>query len=284
MIAGIVNNREEARSQYDVERILARRLREATKSERASLYGATYDELYRRFPHLGGAAAGELSEARRLQVTTELLFLAPFLASNHAVAEFGAGDGALSAMLADRVARVWAIDASPRWLEGLETNDTLELLASSGPVREIADRSIDVIYSCHFIEHLHPEDLEDHLRDARRMLKPRGLYVCVTPNRILGPHDVSKHFSRVARGLHLQEYSHNSLRRTMRAHGFSDVQVLRRPGKPPKAFDTAAYLLAERLASLLPRPLRHRLLSSRRLFGRRPPFRPFEQVKLVATR
>lgn len=272
------------REQYELEKALATRLRETPKGDRPALYSDVYEELYRRLPHLSQAESAELTEWRRAQIATELLLLEPFLSADLSVIEFGAGDGGLSARLAERVGRVWAVDASPRWVTGLETIATLDRVVAAGPKLDIAEGSIDLVYSCHFVEHLHPEDLADHLREARRVLKPRGLYVCVTPNRLLGPHDVSRSFDTVASGLHLQEYTHNSLRRVLRSQGFASVEVIRHLGKPPQAFESHVYLFAELLMSAVPRRLRHWILSSTRLFGRRSPFRPFEQVKLVATR
>jgi hypothetical protein len=57
------------------------------------------------------------------------------------------------------------------------------------------------------MEHLHPEDALEQLQKIRRTLARGGVYVCITPNRVNGPHDVSGLFDDEARGLHLREYS-----------------------------------------------------------------------------
>ena len=67
--------------------------------------------------------------------------------------------------------------------------------------------SIDVIYSNDVVEHLHEEDMLEQTSSIRRALTSGGVYVCVTPNRLSGPHDVSKHFSDKAEGFHLREYT-----------------------------------------------------------------------------
>ena len=52
------------------------------------------------------------------------------------------------------------------------------------------------------------------------MLRPEGRYIFETPNRITGPHDVSRHFDVVSTGFHLKEYTHTELLRIGRASGF----------------------------------------------------------------
>ena len=74
------------------------------------------------------------------------------------------------------------------------------------------------------MEHLHPEDAEAQLRAVAAALAPSGVYVCITPNALSGPHDISKHFDPVPTGLHLREYTNAELRRLMRAAGFGRVR------------------------------------------------------------
>jgi hypothetical protein len=114
----------------------------------------------------------------------------------------------------------------------------------------------------------------------RRVLRPGAPYVCVTPNRLLGPHDVSRHFSDVPRGLHLAEYGHRELARALRAAGFRRVRVLRGLGRPATPWPLLPYAAAEALLALLPARPRRRLLGA----GRTAPFRRLEQVKLAAWR
>ena len=44
-----------------------------------------------------------------------------------------------------------------------------------------SDSSVDCCYSEHFLEHLYPEEAELHLKEVRRILKPRGVYRIVVP-------------------------------------------------------------------------------------------------------
>jgi hypothetical protein len=52
---------------------------------------------------------------------------------------------------------------------------------------------------------------------------PGGMYVCITPNRLFGPHDVSKYFDRTASGFHLKEYTLSELKPLFQAAGFQRV-------------------------------------------------------------
>jgi hypothetical protein len=58
------------------------------------------------------------------------------------------------------------------------------------------------------------------------VLRRGGAYICVTPNRLNGPHDVSQHFDPVATGFHLKEYTVGELTRLFRRVGFRKVQAL----------------------------------------------------------
>jgi hypothetical protein len=73
------------------------------------------------------------------------------------------------------------------------------------------------------MEHLHPDDAFEQLRNIAKALAPGGLYVCITPNRLTGPHDVSRHFDREATGFHMKEYTNRELAGVFRAAGFTSA-------------------------------------------------------------
>ena len=273
----------ELRRQYEVERALAERLRRAPPERRRALYGEIYEELFRRFPELAHEADGPGGVSRRAQAELELQLLEPYIVDGGVAVEFGAGDGLVSRRLAERMGRVLAVEAAPRRPDGSPPPANLEV-GGVEAAAALTDGSVDLAYSCHFVEHLHPEDLRSHLREVARLLRPGASYVCITPNRLLGPHDVSRHFDPVATGLHLAEYSHRELAAAMRVAGLSRVAVVRRLGGHTSGVTTALYLLAELAVAVLPRRLRQALLSSPVVTRRRRPFRPFEQVKLAASK
>ena len=62
------------------------------------------------------------------------------------------------------------------------------------------------------------------MHEVYRVLKPGGVYVCVTPNRLGGPYDISRHFDTVATGLHLKEYTVTDSSDLFRRVGFGRIR------------------------------------------------------------
>lgn len=152
--------------------------------------------------------------------------------------------------------------------------DGFEFRVFEGVEIGLAEASLDVVYSNDVVEHLHPDDLLDHAESVRRALRPGGVYVCVTPNRLSGPHDVSGEFSDTPRGFHLREYTATELARELGRAGFRRVRIVLTVG-------------GRRLSPLLPvglvRPVEALLERfPRRL--RRMPARGLAAVKVVAHR
>ncbi len=53
----------------------------------------------------------------------------------------------------------------------------------------------------------------------------RGAFICITPNRLAGPQDISRYFDPVATGLHLKEYLIAELAKLFRDAGFTQVRA-----------------------------------------------------------
>ena len=268
------------RAHYLIEKRLADRLRGAEKAERQSLYGTVYDELYSELRRLGLLASVAQNDSQ--QVKLLLALLRPFLFEARNFIEFGAGDAALCRAVARQcphLERVTAVEASTR-PAGMQASgqDGIERLLPEQVLTEIGPATYDLAFSCHFVEHLHAEDLPDHLVRVKGMLKPGGCYVIITPNRLLGPHDVSRAFDKVATGLHLREYDHRTLAAELSRAGFSTVKALRGVASPTRIVSVRAVALAEQLSQILPRWLRFRVLEK---LGKPEPLRALEQVKLV---
>ena len=81
--------------------------------------------------------------------------------------------------------------------------------------------SYDIVLSNGVLEHLHPDDIEVHLRGVHQILKPKGRYVFSTPHRFSGPHDVSAVFKcDRPQGMHLKEYTYREFLTALRKTGF----------------------------------------------------------------
>lgn len=202
---------ERLRHHYEVERELADRLREATPSERRLLYSSLYDELFRRVPDHPQHTWKDDSFARAATAREQAKLLARHLRPTATFMEIGAGDCALSLLLAGRVRRVIGIDVSAEITADLSPPQNFELILTDGVSIPVAPETVDIAYSNQLMEHLHPEDARAQLRNIHTALAPGGVYVCITPNRLVGPSDISASFDEVATGFHLKEYTNREL-------------------------------------------------------------------------
>lgn len=269
--------------QFAVERELAARLLAAPRERRVGLYGEVYDELFRRLPFQPQVEQRSDPAAQAQLVALQGQLLAPFLTPSTTFVEVGSGDCALALHLARDVQRVVVVEASAEITRGLEMPANFELVLARGPACDLPDAGADLAFSCHFLEHLHPEDALEHAREMRRILRPGGRYVCVTPNWLYGPHDISRYFSESAEGLHLREYTHGQLARLLRRAGFGELTRLRGVGRPPEQRGVVPAAAFERALALLPLAWR-RLALARYAGAAAAPFRPLEQVMLAASR
>jgi SAM-dependent methyltransferase len=216
---------EQIRNHYDIERELAARLRRASKGERRELYASLYDELFRRVPHHSQLTRKSSPEERARAAARQMRFLRRFLRRDATFLEIGPGDCALTFRAAGSCRMVYAVEVSEEITRNLAFPRNVRLLLSDGTSIPVPDASVAVAYSNQLMEHLHPDDAVEQLRNIWKALAPGGVYVCITPNRINGPHDVSRHFDAVAQGFHLKEYSVEELDDLFRMVGFSRTRV-----------------------------------------------------------
>lgn len=211
------------REHYLIERELADRLRGAPRSERGALYSQLYDELFRRVPHHPMLHAADLPQ-REQQIARSLGFVRSFLTSESVFMEIGAGDCALAIRAAPLAKQVYAIDVSEEITRSVAPPGNFRLILSDGCSIPVPQGGIDVAFSNQLMEHLHPEDAGEQLRNIYRSLAPGGTYVCITPNRMYGPHDISMHFDETATGFHLREYTARDIRKIFVEAGFTEVR------------------------------------------------------------
>lgn len=211
---------------YLVERELANRLRRsASPEERQHLFPLLYEELFRQVPdHPRLLAQDELGAKRLREIRWDLALLRPHLRPGSVFLEIGAGDCALACAVAAKAGQVYAIDVSDQ-TRGAQLPSNVQLVLSDGRSVPVPEGSVDLAFSDQLMEHLHPDDAADQLRNIYRSLRPGGVYVCITPNRLYGPSDISAYFDDEARGFHLREYSLGDLRRIFREAGFARLRV-----------------------------------------------------------
>jgi SAM-dependent methyltransferase len=247
--------RNDERKHYEVEVELAGRLRRASKEQRLEgLYASIYNERLERIPtHPLLVRAGD-AEARDRASSMQLRLLAPLLTPRMVFLEVGPGDCALALAVASRVKCVYAVDVSNA-LAGEERSANFHLVSSNGVDIPVPPSSVDLAYSNQVLEHLHPDDAYDHLRSIYRALVPGGRFICITPNRLSGPWDISRHFDTTATGLHLKEYTISEEVDLLAEVGFTvslfssyyGFRILSLPKQPVRAFESFLEALPRRV-------------------------------------
>jgi SAM-dependent methyltransferase len=250
---------EQIREHYEVEKELAGRLRAADREARRTLYMDLYEELYRRVPH-HMKLTEKISDAHRAErIERQLRWLRPSLGPESVFLEVGAGDCAVTLAAAEIARKAIAVEVSPTIAANADTPPNFELLISDGTSIPVPPGSVDVVYSQQLMEHLHPEDALDQLRNIFAALAPGGRYFCSTPNRLTGPHDISRYFDKKATGFHLKEYTVAELARLFRRTGFRDVRVIVNTTANMKTIPVWPVAILESVLRWLPRGLRLRI-------------------------
>lgn len=265
----------ERREHYEIERELAGRLRRApSKEARRSLYGEVYRLRSELIPHHPLVRQAADAAERAAAVAPQVALLRPFLGPTTDFAEVGAGDGAVARAVAPLVRSATALDVTDAL--ALPTDETagFEFRVFEGVDIGLPEGSLDLAYSNDVVEHLHADDMLDHARSVRRALREGGVYVCVTPNRLSGPHDISMHFSDTPQGFHLCEYTATELAAAFRRAGFTKTMIVLTAGgrRLSPLLPSGVMRPLEALLGLLPRVLR------------RPLARALAAVKVVARR
>ena len=265
------------REHFAIERELAATLRSASRQERLGLYSSLYDQLYRRVqnhPQLTRASSLALT-ARAVE--RQMRLIGPFLTRQRVFLELGPGDCALASHVSTLVDQVYAVDVSAELSRSSPHPANFQLVLSDGCTVPVPTGSVDVAYSNQLMEHLHPDDAVEQLANIYSALTTGGVYVCVTPNRLSGPHDVSRGFDPVATGLHLKEYTVEELQRLFRGAGFSRIGVCVGARGRYLKLPAVPVVLLEKLLWAMPPAAGSRI-------ARSFPFRQLLGIRLVAVK
>jgi len=275
--ATISRTADQVRHHYEVEKELAERLRAAGRDERRRMYSQVYNELYSRVkdhPLLQRKALGE-DELRKLAaIRTQLRFLQRFLRPTTVFLEVGSGSCLVSMRVARQVKQVIAVDVSHEISQRRDLPSNLDLRIFNGVDVPAEPGTVDIAYSHQVMEHVHPDDVVDQVRSIHRALAPGGAYVCVVPNRINGPHDISKDFDEVATGFHMKEYTTTELMSLFRSVGFKRFRFY--VGAKGIYFPVPKWTLAA-----LEHCLDRLTFSMRAAIGRRAPVRMLLELRMA---
>jgi SAM-dependent methyltransferase len=208
---------------YTLEKELAARLLNSDKKERKHLYTSLYNQLFQKITHHPQISRKINASASQIEVQRKMNLIERYLHADTVFLEVGPGDCKLSFQVAQQVRKVFAVDVSQEITRNAEIPANFELIISDGCDIPVKENSISVAYSNQLMEHLHPEDAYEQLQGLFRCLKSEGVYICITPNRLAGPHDVSKYFDSVSTGFHLREYTNQELHNLFTQIGFSRI-------------------------------------------------------------
>jgi ubiquinone/menaquinone biosynthesis C-methylase UbiE len=112
-------------------------------------------------------------------------FLLPNIPAGSTVLEVGPGGGRWTEHLLERCARVYVVDVSERVLqvcrERFSQANNIEFLLTGGHNLDVADGSIDVVWSYDVFVHINPNDTRGYFEEFRRVLRPGGQAVIHHP-------------------------------------------------------------------------------------------------------
>jgi ubiquinone/menaquinone biosynthesis C-methylase UbiE len=217
---------EQLKEAYEIEKELSQQLRSVDKEERRKLYKTVYDEWNNRVLHNQYLSPQIDSNSSAKAVAIQKKLLTKFLNPHITFLEVGPGDCSLAMEIARVVKKVYAADVSSKAAEKTKLSENIEFVGSDGCSIPLPSESIHMAYSNQMMEHLHPEDAYEQLCNIYNVLTPDGRYLCVTPNRLCGPHDISQHFDDNATGFHLKEYTVTELEALFKRAGFSKIRLL----------------------------------------------------------
>jgi SAM-dependent methyltransferase len=206
---------------YETEIKHSNRLRISDTKKRKLLYEKVYEDYYSELPFHPAFKVKNNFEIQKNRLDFQLNKLIPIVNKNQVFVEVGAGDCALSKQLSSYVGKIYALEISQTYaMQENELPSNMEIVIFDGFNFPFEANSIDFVYSNQLIEHLHPDDAIEQLRSIFNCLKKGGRHMIITPNRLLGPGDISGHFGDEPIGFHLKEYTDLELRSILKSVGF----------------------------------------------------------------
>ena len=216
---------EELQEHYEIEKELASRLRASTREQRKGLYATIYDEFNQRVPFYAEMAHAQSAQESVTPGSPQWHFLSRFLHKDTIFLEVGAGACATALAAAKFVKKVYAQEVSEEIIKSVKGPENFQAILFDGFSLSPLPESATVAYSDQVMEHVHPDDALEQVTSVYEALASGGIYICITPNGLNGPHDVSRYFDLTATGFHLKEYTNTELSDLFRRAGFSKIWV-----------------------------------------------------------
>lgn len=185
------------------------------KSESIESQAGRSDQSWRRRLEAGKLQAGNL------EVNLAFLDQTGFLTGDQKILEIGCGIGTLVYELTQKGYSVVGTDISREAIAfGQKKYPDLTLEVQPAQQLSCPDHTFDIVLSFDVFEHI-PE-IDRHLEEVRRVLKPGGSYLFQTPNKYSNIlFETLKSRSLGWRKYHPSLHTPRRLRRRLEAHGFA---------------------------------------------------------------
>jgi len=147
------------------------------------------------------------------------LYVIRRLGGSRRVLDVGCGTGYGSAMVASHAGEVVGIDSSEEAVARAKARhrlDNLKFVAMPATDVNFPDESFDAAYSIQVMEHI--EEVELHLSEVVRVLRPGGRFVVATPNRLTYSPD------GLHNAFHIREYDQGELEALLTSF-FPEVEI-----------------------------------------------------------
>ena len=135
-------------------------------------------------------------------------YVKQYINKNSRVLEIGCGDGYGTDYIADYCERIDAVDISESAIKKAQTiykKDHCNFYVYDGKNLEFGDKTFDVVFSFHVIEHV--DDVKLYLNNIKRVLKDSGKFILTTPSRTHRLTENQKPWNKE----HLREYNSTML-------------------------------------------------------------------------
>ncbi|MDI9432493.1 MAG: class I SAM-dependent methyltransferase [Planctomycetota bacterium] len=167
----------------------------------------------------GGLERGK-EQRGNLQTNLEFLSRTGLLRPGDRILEIGCGIGAVVSTLAGQGCRVTGTDISRVAIEyGQSKYPGLDLQVQAAEELAFADETFEVVLSFDLFEHI--AQIDRHVSEVHRVLKPQGHYLFQTPNKLSNAtFETLSHRSLKWRRYHPSLHTPGQLRRRLGRHGF----------------------------------------------------------------
>ncbi|AXV40953.1 bifunctional 2-polyprenyl-6-hydroxyphenol methylase/3-demethylubiquinol 3-O-methyltransferase UbiG [Methanobacterium sp. BAmetb5] len=143
--------------------------------------------------------------------------------SNKKVLEIGCGNGYGTYNIAEYAKNIKAIDMSPEniaYCKDQYPKENIDYIVANGKKLPFKENSFDLVISFQVIEHLNTQDVNQYLKEVKRVLNKEGKFIVSTPNKKLRLLPFQKPWNPE----HLIEYDRKGFKKLLSKY-FDNIQV-----------------------------------------------------------